>query len=149
ASQAGDWFLKFAPFVYDPTFGILSNFDRLAASRKWGDKLTRKHWAECQAVEFGQLYGKDSTKLEAWQQLCRDVNIDPVPDSITQCKKASRSRKVWVNLVNLIDHRNLGVELIRFKNYRQFQEYTVELGNIFPKKKARENGFICALLRKL
>ena len=53
-----------------------------------------------------------------------------------------------VNLVNLIDHRNIGVELIRFRNYYQFREYT-RPDNIFPLKRAKQDGFISALLRKL
>lgn len=53
-----------------------------------------------------------------------------------------------VNLVNLIDHRNIGVEVIRFKNYYKFREYTSP-DNIFPREKAKQDGFISALLRKL
>jgi hypothetical protein len=53
-----------------------------------------------------------------------------------------------VNLVNLIDHRNIGVEVIRFRNYHKFREYTCP-DNIFPKERAKQDGFIRALLRKL
>lgn len=55
---------------------------------------------------------------------------------------------MWVNLVNLIDHRNIGVAVIRFRNHKEFKKYT-ENGRVFPKKKAKEEGFIKALLRKL
>lgn len=58
------------------------------------------------------------------------------------------SRNVLVNLVNLIDHRNIGVKVIRFKSYHEFQQYTRN-GRIFPKEKAKEEGFIRALLRKI
>jgi hypothetical protein len=58
------------------------------------------------------------------------------------------SRNVLVNLVNLIDHRNIGVEVIRFRNYYKFREYTWP-DNVFPLKRAKEDGFIKALLRKL
>lgn len=64
------------------------------------------------------------------------------------CVQVLGSRKVLVNLVNLIDHRNMGVPVIRFKNYAAFREYTTD-GRIFPKKKAKEEGFIKALLRTL
>lgn len=85
-SQAGSWFSKFPPFLYDPTAGLKSNFDRLAADRKWGKKLQKKRWAECQEEEFGHAYGSDFTKLEAWQNLCIEVYIINPPDSIKQCK---------------------------------------------------------------
>jgi hypothetical protein len=58
------------------------------------------------------------------------------------------SPRVLVNLVNLIDHRNIGADVIRFKNRHEFLEYTCD-DKIFPKKKAKADGFIKALLRKL
>jgi hypothetical protein len=61
---------------------------------------------------------------------------------------------VYVNLVNLIDHRrNRNVQLILFPNYQTFRTWT--LGgkrrgqHIFPKKLAKEEGFIKALLKDL
>lgn len=62
--------------------------------------------------------------------------------------QALGSKNVWVNLVNLIDHRNIGVPVIRFKSHKEFREYT-QKGRVFPKEKAKEEGFIKALLRKL
>jgi hypothetical protein len=38
-SVASEWFSKFANFAYDPTSGLRSNFNRLAAHRKWEHKL--------------------------------------------------------------------------------------------------------------
>jgi hypothetical protein len=87
ASNAGAWFLKFPPFVYDNAAGLQSNFNRLASDRKWGKKLKRKRWVECQQEEFDYAFGTDTTKLEKWQELCRDVKIVEPPGSITQCKK--------------------------------------------------------------
>lgn len=61
---------------------------------------------------------------------------------------------MYVNLVNLIDHRrNRSVQLILFPNYQVFRTWT--LGGrrrgqrIFPKKLAKEEGFIKALLKDL
>lgn len=50
--------------------------------------------------------------------------------------------------MNLIDHRNMGVPVIRFKSYAAFRKYTTD-GRIFSKEKAKEEGFIRALLRVL
>ncbi|KAI4665126.1 uncharacterized protein J4E79_003426 [Alternaria viburni] len=133
-NQGGAWFQQFDNFVHDPTVGIRSNFERLAAQRSWGNRLKQRRWAECQEEEFGYAYGTNTTKLEIWQRLCREV---------------LGSRNVLVNLMNLIDHRNIGVEVIRFKNYSKFRAYTTLQGNVFPLKKAKEDCFIRALLRKL
>jgi hypothetical protein len=40
------------------------------------------------------------------------------------------------------------VEVRRFKSYDQFRAYTMD-GRVFPKKLAKEDGFIGALLRML
>jgi hypothetical protein len=50
--------------------------------------------------------------------------------------------------VNLIDHRSIGVPVIRFKNYRAFHAYTTN-GCTYPREEAKKEGFIKALLRKL
>lgn len=41
------------------------------------------------AKEEFKAYFPDPHKLANWQKLCRDLKIDPVPSSITQCKKVS------------------------------------------------------------
>jgi hypothetical protein len=89
-NQGGAWFQKFQNFAHDPAAGIASNFERLAAERNWGDGLKRRRWAECQEEEFGRAYGTDTTKLDIWQNLCREVHISDPPDSIAKCKKVKR-----------------------------------------------------------
>ncbi|KAJ4377897.1 hypothetical protein N0V83_000727 [Neocucurbitaria cava] len=144
-----DWFSSFPPFVYDPNAGIQSNFDRLAAQRQWGHKLKNKRWYECQKIAFAALYGDatDASKLEKWQELCREVHIMNPPPSITQCRKVLGSPNVRVNIVNLIDHRLTGVPVIRFPNYATFRDYTKN--RMFPREEAKEEGFLKALLRRL
>jgi hypothetical protein len=88
-SSAPEWFSNFANFAYDPTSGVKSNFDRLAAHRKWGHKLKQKRWTECQTICFNALYGGDAdiNKLEKWQALCHEVGITNPPSSIGDCRK--------------------------------------------------------------
>lgn len=62
--------------------------------------------------------------------------------------QALGSKDVLVNLVNLIDHRSIGVPVIRFKSYRAFQKYTID-DCVYPRDAAKEEGFIKALLRRL
>lgn len=47
-----------------------------------------KERAQKAKEDFNTYFG-DPGKLENWQRLCRDLDIDPVPTSITQCKKVS------------------------------------------------------------
>lgn len=83
------WFSPYTDFAHDPTTGLKSNFDRLAVQRKWGRKLKAKRWSDCQTAMFASLYGHDTevSKLERWQDLCREVLISSPPNSISGCRK--------------------------------------------------------------
>jgi hypothetical protein len=70
----------------------------------------------------------------------------PKKKSDTDKQKALASRKVMVNLVNLIDHMRLGTPLIKFKNFKAFREYTLK-DHMYPKKRTKEQEFIRILLR--
>jgi hypothetical protein len=94
ASTAPNWFAQFHDFTYDAPAGVRSNFRRLAEVRGWGGRPRNRRWAECQIAQFGNLYGTDHEKLEAWQALCREVYIKNPPGSIKGCKKVSDERSV-------------------------------------------------------
>ncbi|KAL6711225.1 hypothetical protein ACN47E_005756 [Coniothyrium glycines] len=150
-AEAISWFSSFPPFEYNTAQTLQQNFARLSASRHWGKELNRKRWIQCQTAVFGALFGRDADvgRLERWQDLCREVGVENVPGSIGKCKAALRASNVLINLVNLIDHRMMGdaVPLVRFTSYKAWREYTK--GNMYPRKAAKEEGFIRALLRKL
>jgi len=87
-SQA-TFFAIFDDFQSDPTAALTDEFSRLAVQRQWkpGSKAYRKNRRRCYIEEFNTHWGKDASRLETWQALSREVGIDPVPTSITQCKK--------------------------------------------------------------
>lgn len=62
-------------------------FNRLAIQEGWTKTQRKKRRHEAIAGEIEGIYGTDNTKLEKWQELCRDVKIEPVPTSITKCRK--------------------------------------------------------------
>jgi hypothetical protein len=78
-------------FTPDPTAPLASEFARLAQSQGWrpDSKKYRKERALCFAAEFEAHYGNKSERLEGWQSLCQEVDINPIPSSITKCKKVS------------------------------------------------------------
>jgi hypothetical protein len=139
-------------------------FNRLAIREGWSKKQRNKHRPDAIAGELEVFYGTNAEKLEKWQELCRDVGIEP-GTSNKKCKEVCRHAgvlsclltcvqalsKVHVNLVNLINHRrNRNVPLRIFPNYHAFRTWTLKKRcRIFPKKAAKEEGFIKALLRDL
>jgi hypothetical protein len=62
-------------------------FNRLAIREGLSKKQRKERRGLAIAGEIEGIYGKDGTKLENWQHLCRDVKIEPIPPSVTQCKK--------------------------------------------------------------
>lgn len=68
---------------------LVEEFERLALDRNWapGSKRYRQQKQKYFAREFHQQFGQDENRLHGWQNLCRDVGIDPPPESIGQCKK--------------------------------------------------------------
>lgn len=162
------YFDNFPKFKHNPTAPIAQEFGRLASEQGWKkknrDKLFHEERALCYAMEFA-LHFNDDSKLANWQALCSEVGIEP-ERSITKCKKVSPRRKnqlhsagnsfikalskVYVNLVDLIDLRRSGEPgtVRKFNTFKQLKNYTCK-GKVFPKKAAKEDGYINVLLKHI
>jgi len=96
-----DFFSRFPGFEADPTVPLLVDFERLAVSRHWiaGSKTYARHRRVCLTQEFEKCYGQDGTKLASWQALCIDLRVEPVPTSITKCRKVNEyNSRVFENV---------------------------------------------------
>jgi hypothetical protein len=89
------WDGYYPDFTRNLNAPIHAEFARLAAHKGWtiGSKRYRKAYSRCMREEFTRHYGSDEEYLEGWRMLCSDVGIRDVPNTITQCKKASLSRR--------------------------------------------------------
>lgn len=98
ASQADPIALYFAAhpgFVYNPTAAFYAEFDRLidflGYSRKGKPfKQERGRFTDAFVSYVNNDYGLGRGNLAHWQQLCQVCSIDPLPNSITQCRKVRR-----------------------------------------------------------
>ncbi|PGG95019.1 hypothetical protein AJ79_10317 [Helicocarpus griseus UAMH5409] len=147
--MVSDFFSRFAGFKPNPSVSAKDEFARLAHNRNWkenGGKY-QKEWAKFIAWEFSKHYGPQVTKLENWQSLCHEVGIEDGIESITKCKKALRS--VHVNIVDLVDARRTGKKVKTFRSEAALRNYTLRTERIFPKKAAKGDGFLKALLREI
>lgn len=83
-----DYFAAYLTFNPEPYLPLLENFNRLAKAQGWRKKRREE---ERQAFLLGQytihLGGISTGKLQKWQELCGELGVDPIPTSITQCKK--------------------------------------------------------------
>ena len=86
-----DFWSQFGDFVPNPQAGLEMEFKRLARHQGWQPNSTgwREYRAQAYIYEIQSHYGNDSTKLECWQILCKQVGIYPEPQSISKCKEVS------------------------------------------------------------
>jgi hypothetical protein len=60
--------------------------------------------------------------------------------------KQALKRKVWVNIVDLVDCRRTGTKVKRHETEEALRDYTVQTRRMFPREEAKKNGFLAALL---
>ncbi|KAK7686019.1 hypothetical protein QCA50_010830 [Cerrena zonata] len=147
-----DFFAQFSDFDFDPSQHVTLEFNRLAESRQWGKERRRAQYRQLQDAlvgEFNHQYGRDEGKLAAWQALCEEVGIDPIPTTITQCRKALAN--VHVNLVDLVDARRRGRrgDVKVYETVQQLRKYTRKTGKYFPRQVAKAGGVLRGLLRRM
>lgn len=158
-----------------PADTLALQFDKLAIENQWknGSKAFYKHrgqffrerfedeWNEIiytsgesddedDDSQHGVSIGK-AAQLAQWQNLCHELGVDPVPHSITQCKKELKT--VYVNIIDLMEarHRNstegdCTVTVRRFPSARALAKYTRYEDKIFSKGAAKRQGALRALL---
>ncbi|KIM27374.1 hypothetical protein M408DRAFT_330079 [Serendipita vermifera MAFF 305830] len=141
----------FPDFDHNEHAPLQEEFARLAEQNNWdGDDdrskaIRRIQWGRCFRLEFNKHYGEDASSLAGWQALCKEVRLQNIPESVEECKRALKGR-VWVNIVDLVDCRRTGQKVKRHKTEEALRRYTKSTEKIFPKREAKENGFLTALL---
>lgn len=82
-----------------PDRPLIEVFQRLAVSRQWKErgKLYRKERQKCFAQEFGLHFNQGKGTLGGWQDLCKDLSIEPVPESIKKCKTVGPRGRLCLN----------------------------------------------------
>lgn len=161
-TQAQDFFAAFEDFDYDETALLIDEFHRLAISRQWGlgSRKFRKQRQKCFEQAFDKHFGAAEKTLQGWQDLCQELSINPPPSSITRCKKVRPAiyrrsprthtvedlSRVFVNIVDLIEARRLGLAPRIFSSRASLRRYSRETGKMFSKRKAKADGYLSILL---
>lgn len=91
-----------------------------------------KERAQKAKEDFDAYFG-DPGKLENWQRLCRDLDINPVPTSITQCKKVS-------NFCHFPPHPDLFHFLTHTRQQRRYMSTSIS-SYIRPRQAFARLGF--------
>ena len=133
---------------------------------EWKRRAARRAFNAALKEEFDSLYGSDEHDIKNWHKLCHVLRINPVPDTLRECRavscrssdplcpwstKASSSIQVVLKKhVNLIDLVHGPKEEVRiFKTEKQLSDYTIETEKYFPREEARDGGVLRALRRQI
>ncbi|KAG6182522.1 hypothetical protein E4U23_006467 [Claviceps purpurea] len=138
-------------FGYDPHSQVWNEYNRLCGFFGWlkgspEENAARNLFRQALVDEFGAIYGENDDKLDVLQQLCRKVEIDPIPQSITACKKAIKG--VYVNIVDFIDCERTGEPIHKFASLAHLRRYTKK-GKVFPREQAKRSLLLRFLLQVL
>jgi hypothetical protein len=81
-----NYFHRFSGFQPNPSASATSEFARLARHMNWSlrSKTYRREKANFAASEFNRHFGADG-RLQNWQALCRELQLEVSTSSITQC----------------------------------------------------------------
>ncbi len=97
AEQA--YFRKFQGFQPDPQATLIENWENLVAWRGWKQdskkyRKAKKDYMKALAEDYIDSIeeGGAPEKLAGLQGLCGDLNVSPIPTSITQCRKVRHER---------------------------------------------------------
>ncbi|KAG2121761.1 hypothetical protein DEU56DRAFT_894574 [Suillus clintonianus] len=147
------FFAQFASFSFNENQSSNKNYDRLIKTLKCSPEDTerravREGFKDALVQEFNERFGTDGNDISNWQNLCNVLRIDPVPDTIEDCRKF-----VWdthVNLVDLVDSARTGKPVKLFASLEELKTYTLgKPGKIFPKENAYQGGLLKELLREI
>jgi hypothetical protein len=135
------YFAKFPQFRYTRTtdWRQLGPFNALAKYQSWTKekkkiefRRLKQAWTKVVEREFGD------SSLGHYQSLCEDLDIDPIPETISECK--GELRDVFVNIVDLMQYRRdrrKGQKPERFDNLEELKEYSQDCGKYYPKESAK------------
>ena len=165
------FFSEYSDFQYEPSNSPKVEFYRLCDLYGWGKddwkrRDARRAFNTALKEEFDVLYGLDEHDIKNWHKLCHVLRIDPVPDTLQECRavsyrssdplcpwstKASSSIQAvvtkHVNLVDLVHGSKKQVTI--FKTEKELSEYTKANEKYFPREEAKDGGVLRALRRHI
>ncbi|KAH9980912.1 hypothetical protein BGW80DRAFT_1453864 [Lactifluus volemus] len=143
------FFASYEYFEINQDVTPTKEFSRLKQLNGWRDRdreyrEARERFADALAADFNATYGTDMNCLENWHALCHVIGIDPIPEGISACRKAVKSKHI--NLVDLVYHVD---QVEMFPSVKALAKYSKKNGKIFPRESAKAGGILRYLLRHI
>ena len=88
------FFSQYPEFRYWPGKSSVSEFHRLCRQYGWEKdgpekEVARYEFNIAMKKEFDSLYGSDEKDISNWHKLCYILSIDPVPETLRECRAVS------------------------------------------------------------
>ena len=88
------FFSQYPEFRYWPRKSSVSEFHRLCRQYGWEKdgpekEVARYEFNIAMKKEFDSLYGSDEKDISNWHKLCYILSIDPVPETLRECRAVS------------------------------------------------------------
>ncbi|KAK6336983.1 hypothetical protein TWF718_009770 [Orbilia javanica] len=156
------YFQRYQSFGYNPSSetSVLKTFKRLAISQGWSEGRRREEKGKFQTavdVEFTERVGSGFA-LEDWQRLAKVIGIEPLPGSITQCRKMIEKENI--NIYHILHAYRRATEVMsiedveackgitRFRNVAELKRYT-QKHKMYYRKEYAKGSVLKGLLRRL
>ncbi|TBU32105.1 hypothetical protein BD311DRAFT_775651 [Dichomitus squalens] len=128
-------------------FAMCDFFAWPKARRKCDERdLARSRLKDAMVQQFNSTYGRDVKDVVAWQNLCRALGVDPVPNSMHECRKVIES--VHVNICDLVEAPILGTPR-DFGSEEALAIYSKSTDKIFPRDNVHAGSLLRYLLRHI
>jgi ribosomal 50S subunit-associated protein YjgA (DUF615 family) len=85
-----EFFSKWPEFDYHREAEVIKEFKRLCRKKQWSPderQDVKLDFRNAMVQRFNEIYGTDEKDLEAWKKLCRDVHVNPIPNTLDECEK--------------------------------------------------------------
>lgn len=88
------FFTKYPNFPYNPKRGVAEEYYRMCDFFAWDKddverEEARREFKDAMVIQFNSLYGTDVANIENWHKLCIALYIEPLPETIHDCKEVS------------------------------------------------------------
>ncbi|KAI0723361.1 hypothetical protein C8Q76DRAFT_767296 [Earliella scabrosa] len=127
-------------------YNMCDYFGRQRESKAEEKATARKQLQDAMVLQFNGMYGTAVNDPKAWQSLCRALEIEPVPDTLKDCREAVM--QTHVNICDLVAAPTLGKPRI-FPTEGELAIYTRKTGKIFPRNNVHAGTLLRYLLRRI
>lgn len=161
-------------YPYDPAASFMDEFNKLNTFFGWPRHpaecserdLARNRMRDAMVKQFNNVYGTDVDDLVAWQNLCRALEVDPIPSKMRKCRTVrvpsecahscglrlttglQAVMSTHVNICDLVDAPLLGKPKL-FPTEAALAEYSKGTGKIFPRSNIYAGSLLRFLLRRI